>query len=390
MFTWPASGKKNPDALPQYAIMTRMPFFLLCLLFFPGTVFTQNLLMNEGFEEENICSEYDKNCAPEAWISTSLMADYYFDDTANAFSGRHFVGLHYAEKGLKDTRAAKIIRSRLLCALRKGKTYQLSFYIRSRHAQMDSIGILFTGDDILLHRSANLKELPDLWVKEGLEGGKQGSWQKVVLQYRANGNEQFINIGDFKKNGYSFSSRPDLGSGYYFFLDEIRLLADDPSERLCHESEMIREEAYDFNPRHQVFDRWRYSYRKDPPILLPLTLTVIRRIDTLIIPDVLFAVNSYELNPAAYRLLDSFGKQLNHRRIDSLVVEGHTDSTGSIQLNQVLSVNRALAVGRFLQPFTSSAIRARGWASVRPVADNRSSAGRQKNRRVEIYLYFTE
>ncbi len=370
--------------------MTRMQFFILCLLFFPCTSFTQNLLMNEGFEEENICSEYEKNCAPEAWISTSLMADYYFDDTVNTFSGRHFVGLHYAEKGLKENRAAKFIRSRLLCALRKGKTYQLSFYIRSRHAQMDSIGILFTGDDILLRHSANLKEPPDLWVKEGLEEGKQGSWQKVVLQYRASGNEQFINIGDFKKNGYSFSYRPDLGSGYYYFLDEIRLLADDPSERLCHEAEMIREEAYDFNPRHQVFDRWRYSYRKDPPVLVPLTLTVINRIDTLIIPDVLFALNSYELSTAAHRLLDSFARQLSHRRVDSLVVEGHTDSTGSIQLNQVLSVNRALAVGRYLQPFTSRAIRARGWASVRPVADNRSSSGRQKNRRVEIYLYSTE
>ncbi len=370
--------------------MTRTCILFLCLLFFAGSSFAQNLLMNEGFEDENICSEYDKNCAPEAWISTSLMADYYFDDTANAFSGRHFVGLHYAEKNLKDHRAAKVIRSRLLCALRKGKTYELSFYIRSRHGGMDSIGILFTDDDILLRRSANLKELPHLWVKQGLQEGKQGSWQKVVLHYRAKGSEQFINIGDFRKNGYSFPTRPDLGAGYYYFLDEIRLLPGDASEKSCQDAEVVKEEAYDFNPRHHVFDRWRYSYRNQPPPLHPLTLTVISRIDTLVIPDVLFAVNSYELNPAAHQLLDSFARQLSLRQVDSLVVEGHTDTTGTIQLNQALSVNRALAVGRYLQPFTMRQIRTRGWASEKPVADNQSAAGRQKNRRVEIFLYSTE
>ncbi len=367
-------------------VMRGMRYFFIMFLF-PLFTSSQNLLMNEGFEDENICSEYEKNCAPEGWISTSLTADYYFDDKANAFRGRHFIGLQHTHKS-GGPNTASVIRSRLLCSLRKGKIYQLSFYIRSKHT-LDSLAIYFSRDDILLRR-AGIKEIPQLWIRDGMEEFRPGSWQKINLRYEASGEEQYINIGDFRKNEYSFRAQPDLGTAYYYFLDEVSLLAADASEFICDNAVLAKEEAYDFNPRHKVLDRWRYSYRNEPPPLTPLKPTVISRIDTLVIPDVLFAVNSFELGADAHRVLDSFSAKFSTLQIDSLVVEGHTDSTGTIQLNQVLSVNRALSVGRYLQPFVRTAIIARGWASQKPVADNRTSPGRQKNRRVEIYLYTRE
>ena len=45
----------------------------------------QNLISNPGFEDENICTEYNKNCAPEGWIAVSLYANYYFDELGMAF-----------------------------------------------------------------------------------------------------------------------------------------------------------------------------------------------------------------------------------------------------------------------------------------------------------------
>ena len=53
---------------------------VILICFFSSPAVAQNLLMNEGFEEENICTEFIKNCAPEGWISTSLTSNYYFDD----------------------------------------------------------------------------------------------------------------------------------------------------------------------------------------------------------------------------------------------------------------------------------------------------------------------
>lgn len=75
--------------------------------------------MNGGFEEENICAEYNQNCAPEGWISTSLFADYYFDDAPNAFEGQHFVGLPLVNNGGLTGR--NFLRTRLMCGMRKGE-----------------------------------------------------------------------------------------------------------------------------------------------------------------------------------------------------------------------------------------------------------------------------
>ena len=59
-------------------------------------------------------------------------------------------------------------------------------------------------------------------------------------------------------------------------------------------------------------------------------------------------------------------------------MEGHTDSTGTIAANQQLSRNRAGSVSSYLQPNFHTAIRTRGWASERPVGDNRTREGREK------------
>lgn len=72
----------------------------------------------------------------------------------------------------------------------------------------------------------------------------------------------------------------------------------------------------------------------------------------------------------------------------NLEIEGHTDSTGSDELNQKLSEQRADAVRGYLveQGLTDTAVTALGLGKSMPVADNDTAAGRQKNRRVEIIV----
>jgi outer membrane protein OmpA-like peptidoglycan-associated protein len=71
-----------------------------------------------------------------------------------------------------------------------------------------------------------------------------------------------------------------------------------------------------------------------------------------------------------------------------LKVEGHTDSTGSEQTNEVLSQRRALAVRDYLvqQRVPASNIDAEGLAAAHPIADNDTPEGRARNRRVEIAI----
>ncbi len=76
--------------------------------------------------------------------------------------------------------------------------------------------------------------------------------------------------------------------------------------------------------------------------------------------------------------------------VDSVVVNGHTDATGNEIFNKELSWRRAASVAVYLQKAVKLNIVNRGFGSERPVADNRTSGGKQKNRRVEIFIYIRD
>src|SRR5674476_1079161 len=104
--------------------------------------------------------------------------------------------------------------------------------------------------------------------------------------------------------------------------------------------------------------------------------------------DVLFSTNKAQLKPGGMRnmqKLADFLKQYPQRKV---LVEGHTDSTGSDSLNQELSDRRAYAVRTALidMGISSDRINTRGYGEAYPVAGNDTAASRQLNRRVEIIL----
>ena len=104
--------------------------------------------------------------------------------------------------------------------------------------------------------------------------------------------------------------------------------------------------------------------------------------------DVLFDTGSYTLRQVAREKLARIaGILLNYPelRIES---EGHTDTIGSLELNQKLSQNRADAVGEYLisQGIPESSVTSIGKDFSVPVASNDTAEGRQKNRRVELIV----
>jgi outer membrane protein OmpA-like peptidoglycan-associated protein len=104
--------------------------------------------------------------------------------------------------------------------------------------------------------------------------------------------------------------------------------------------------------------------------------------------DVIFDTGRYTLRPGAReKLAKVAGIVLAHPGLN-LEVEGHTDSVGSDDYNQILSEQRANAVRDFLiqQGVNHSLIAARGFGESQPVASNDNAAGRQLNRRVEMVV----
>src|SRR5262249_6595691 len=104
--------------------------------------------------------------------------------------------------------------------------------------------------------------------------------------------------------------------------------------------------------------------------------------------DVLFDVGKYDVRPTTREKLARLsGIVLAHKGLQ-LDIEGHTDSTGSDELNKFLPERRAMAVQNYLvqQGLSAEAVTAKGFGKTMPAADNSTAAGRQQNRRVEIIV----
>ncbi|MDB5251113.1 MAG: outer membrane protein OmpA [Flaviaesturariibacter sp.] len=367
-----------------------MRYFLLLLACFPLRGFTQNLLVNGGFEEVNICQEYKVDCAPEGWMYTVPSFNYYFKDPGQAHSGDYFLGLIAANSQKPYYRT--FVRTRLLCGLRPGKKYRLQFFVRSRHPVLDSVGVYFTDYDFLFEKQVYQKIVPTAYLQDALEKPRRGEtgWQRVTIDVTARGDETFLAIGNFRKGDLRGPTGIALENKYFVYIDDLSLRPLDPGEALCNTWKQAKEEIYAQNERHEYQERQMRWGKKQPPVVVRLDPTKILKIDTLVVPDILFATNSFTLDKNALLLLDSFLRMHQSYRLDSIVVEGHTDNLGSTETNQKLSENRAASVATYIEYSLSAPVVSRGWGPAKPVADNRQPAGRRKNRRVEIYLYRRE
>jgi outer membrane protein OmpA-like peptidoglycan-associated protein len=104
--------------------------------------------------------------------------------------------------------------------------------------------------------------------------------------------------------------------------------------------------------------------------------------------DVLFDTGKYTLKPTTQISLAKVAGILEAYPSLKVQVEGYTDSTGTDELNQKLSENRALAVKDFLvsQGESQGSITSTGFGKNDPVADNGSASGRAQNRRVNLVV----
>jgi hypothetical protein len=80
-----------------------------------------------------------------------------------------------------------------------------------------------------------------------------------------------------------------------------------------------------------------------------------------------------------------------HTEITKVLVEGHTDNRGGKGYNQALSERRAKSVMKWLvkHGIDAKRLEAKGFGQDRPIADNTTEEGRQKNRRVEFKILAT-
>ncbi|MBF9141966.1 OmpA family protein [Hymenobacter sp. BT439] len=107
---------------------------------------------------------------------------------------------------------------------------------------------------------------------------------------------------------------------------------------------------------------------------------------------ILFDTNSSTLRPASEADIAKMAAVLQKYPDTNVLIEGHTDNTGTDAINQPLSERRAQAVATstMAKGVAASRITTNGYGSTQPVGDNTTAEGRQANRRVEVAIYANE
>ena len=116
---------------------------------------------------------------------------------------------------------------------------------------------------------------------------------------------------------------------------------------------------------------------------------------------ILFQTGKADLSATAKTSLQQFSQVLKNNTACDVAIQGYTDNTGwknstaaqSAEKNKALSLDRATSVSTYLQALGVSAAQIKsveGLGEANPVADNSTAAGKEQNRRVEVYMYASQ
>jgi len=126
-----------------------------------------------------------------------------------------------------------------------------------------------------------------------------------------------------------------------------------------------------------------------PPVVAPVAAPSSEKVSFS--ADALFDFDKAVLKPEGKGKLDDLVSKLSGINLEVIIAVGHTDSVGTDEYNQKLSIRRAESVKAYLQSkgIEANRVYTEGKGEKQPVADNKSAEGRAKNRRVEIEVVGT-
>jgi outer membrane protein OmpA-like peptidoglycan-associated protein len=130
------------------------------------------------------------------------------------------------------------------------------------------------------------------------------------------------------------------------------------------------------------------NFTKNEPYQLDIYLKKIEVGKSVVLNNIFFEVNKYELRDVSKTELNTLVDLMKKNPTMKIELSGHTDNSGIETENKVLSENRAKAVMEYLisNGIEAARLSAKGYGSTKPIADNKTEEGKQKNRRTEFVV----
>jgi outer membrane protein OmpA-like peptidoglycan-associated protein len=126
----------------------------------------------------------------------------------------------------------------------------------------------------------------------------------------------------------------------------------------------------------------------DSNLVIKIPLQPIKTGSIFVLRNIFFDVDKYQLKPESYSELGILFGFLKENPKLSIEIQGHTDNTGTLIHNKVLSLNRAKAVYDYLigMGIDKTRLKYKGFADTKPIADNDTKEGRALNRRTAFKI----
>jgi outer membrane protein OmpA-like peptidoglycan-associated protein len=147
-----------------------------------------------------------------------------------------------------------------------------------------------------------------------------------------------------------------------------------------------------YNIKYKDFtDSTNYSQFETPSKPGKFTSELIIQIDppkTYTLENVFFDTGLSKLKSSSYKALNDLAEVMKLKPTLIIEIAGHTDNTGTPEINIKLSQDRADAVRNYLikKGIATNRVTAKGYGYTKPVADNSTDEGKQKNRRTEVRI----
>ncbi len=389
----------------------RQFYFYILFCFLTQGVVSQNLIQNSSFEDFFNCP-YDYNHAKDSvqeiipyWFVPNCSTPDYFNSCAQnkissvpvnfagkmeAKSGQAYAGIilrvnalmyhgsPYYREFLQSNFSRTLVRNQLYCV-----GFYVSFAENSGLAT-DAIGMCFSekkpniikNKDLLSFQaqienpSSNIIQNPEEWVL-------------ISGIYRAQGNENYLTIGNFKSNydtkvvQIKNTKEEAIDQYAYYYIDDVFVYPiDQQKDCFCSVNKAIRDSFPVFNSSNNLKEKTD-SFFVNP-----------KAEDSYILKDVLFEFDKTLLLENGKKELDKIHQLMLEYPNMQIEIYGHTDNIGTESYNMLLSENRAKAVFEYLyyKGIALQRMNFIGMGSSKPIADNKLAKGREKNRRVEIKI----